>query len=206
MRLWKHLKNNTLELVIAFITVIGWVKVASLDLEFKDKISSGVLWLTAWLVVYYAVETKRLRIETEKLSQYSANQLKLQKEVMANELMPVAVPKSGFMQGTYLSLELENSGRGLMKNLNMKISDAPIPFGFIAAGDNIAQTREEPLLEGVAKQKPKSRIEVKFEYRDLYDGTYETLGCYFILDAQDSGARYNLMVNDWTFVTHRNNA
>src|SRR4051794_36943372 len=91
--------NNLLELFIILITWIGWTTLLYLNLELKDSLSSAVLWLTAWLVVYYSVETKRLRI-------VSTQQALIQEEVMMNEFLPIVVPFSGMVQNRMLRLEL----------------------------------------------------------------------------------------------------
>jgi hypothetical protein len=192
---WTYRKiiNNLLELLIIIATWIGWAILIHLNLELKDGLSSGVLWLAAWLVVYYSVETKRLRI-------ISSKQVIIQEEIMMNEFLPIVAPIAGMIQNRMLRLELENAGRGLAKNLEIRLKAIPVIVGLsITGGNSITREFHEDGIAEISANPETENIDMELRYQDIYNRKFRTTKLSFYRDKPSPQNRFQLKEGGWRF-------
>ena len=191
----RMLRQYILEAVILLITLLGIAVFCCLHLELKDKLSSGVLWLTAMAVIYYAIETKRLRL-------VSLSQLKVQKETMKNEFLPIVYPITGMMQGQLLRLSLINKGKSIAKHIDVYVQSEPIfKIPSLSVGlpeENEFEWRDER-ISSLTTDQTVGDINIEFKYRDIYNRSYQTLGIKFVRDEPAPHNRFQLDRNNWEF-------
>ena len=192
--------NNNLELVVLALTLVGWAVLVFTKLEHKDKLSIGVLWLTAWVVVYYSLETKKLRL-------VSLSQLKVQKETMKNEFLPIIYPTSGMVQGQLLRLELINKGKGIAKHIEIVINPN-LKFTIPSLSEKLPEEnkfewRDDKISKITTDQKNKD-IRLELRYKDIYNRSYKTTGITFYRDEPEPGNRFQLNKSNWDFIRKYN--
>lgn len=188
-------RNYLLEIIVLLITLVGIVVFCCLHLELKDRLSSSVLWLTAMAVIYYAIETKQLRL-------VSLSQLKVQKESMKNEFLPIVYPFAGMVQGQLLRLSLINKGKSIAKHIEIYVQGElkfKVPSLSVGLPEEDEFEWRDESISTLTTDQTVENISIEFKYKDIYNRSYQTVGIIFVRDEPAPHNRFQLDRSNWEF-------
>ncbi len=192
-----RIKN--LDKVLIVVALVGTIFIATcdyflwFDLSANTKVSSIILWLTAIVIIKYTIETYDLRVTTEK-------EVRVQEEIMMNEFLPIVAPFDGMLQNKMLRINLRNAGRGLAKNVEIKLNDRSIISGLsIFGGDGITREFHLDEISRITANQRNNDIAMEIRYQDIYNREFTTRKCVFYRDEPEPRNRFQLKEGAWRF-------
>lgn len=167
------------------------------NIEPKDELSIIALVITAFIIFWYTRETYDLK-------QNSNKELKSLEKAQKDEFLPVVVPEdSGIIQGNGADMKIRNIGKGLAKNVTVKIGSFTVDEGFSIIPNRelfpvVVRQCVENIKNLTEKEKP-NEIHMDIEYSDIYDRRFRTVGVLFIRSGEDSENKYTVQKGNWTY-------
>lgn len=182
--------------LLGFIFITFGDYVLWFDISAADKINSTVLLWTGIAVVWYTIETYDLRKSSEK-------QVTLQDKIMMNEFLPILAPVTGngIVQGRNASVEIENLGKGVARNIEFWLHGVTVRKGVtIPSGTkSFTLSAGHENIELILKDEKPKHMDSELMYEDIYGRRFRTIGLRFNLDEEDPNTRYLLDTSSWEF-------
>lgn len=166
-------------------------------LKLGEKFNIDMLWLSVIAVVAYALETYELRKTSEA-------QVDLQRSLMMNEFLPIIVPSGeGFIRGGNLELNVINCGKGVAKDVRVKLNGHTISKAMAILSDGLPVTLQADqnieLIREITKDGEAKEISLDIVYRDIYEREMKTVGLKFKVQRTGRNTRYILRRIGWQY-------
>jgi hypothetical protein len=176
----------------------GLVAIAfATKLRVSERFNIGILWLSAIAVSAYAIEAYELRKSSEA-------QVDLQRKLMMNEFLPIIVPSGeGFISGGKLELNIINCGKGVAKDIRVRLASATVATTMAILSDGLPVTlvadQNHEKIRAAAKGGEAQEIKLNVLYRDIYEREMSTTGLRFVREGRGKNARYVLHRTGWQY-------